>query len=170
MKTKHVHRGFTLIEALVYLVLFAIVIGGAIVSSYGIFDSIGRNETKAMLQEEGDFLVAKINWMLSGVQSVDVPAVGSHGPTLSTTKWDTSIVSPVKLTVNALGLMEISRGGNPAQLLANDNVSVTDLDFKHEFAGGTGPESVKTMFTLSARTPRGQVMTEDFTTTSYIRK
>ena len=50
-------RGFTLIETIVYLGLFAIVMTGLVATSYGYFGNIGRNETKAILQEEKDFIL-----------------------------------------------------------------------------------------------------------------
>ena len=54
-------KGFTLIETIVYLALFSILMGGAIVAAFNIFESAGRQQTHTMLQEEGNFLIAKIN-------------------------------------------------------------------------------------------------------------
>ena len=53
--------GFTLIEVLVYLALFGLIMSGAVVSAYQMFEASGRNQTRAMIQEEGDFIVAKID-------------------------------------------------------------------------------------------------------------
>jgi len=165
--------GFTLIEVLIYLALFAVIIGGAFSAAYGIVESSGRNQTKAMLQEEGDFLIAKINWALSGARAVSSPAVGGGGSALSVAKWDTSIGDPVVVSL-AGGNLNISRGGNAAQRLNNSNLEVSCPHpcFTHISASGAGtnPESLETSFSISSRTPNGAAVRQDFFTTTYLRK
>src|SRR3989344_9023228 len=105
--------GFTLIETLVYLGLFSILIGGALVAAFGIFESNGRNQTKAMVQEEGQFLAAKIDWVLSGVRSVDAPPASSPGSLLSVTKYGGGTVE-----VSLAGTdMRIQRNAGPVRTL-----------------------------------------------------
>ena len=52
--------GFTLIEVLIYLALFGLVFSGLFVSAFAVIENIGRNDAQIMVQEEGDFLLAKI--------------------------------------------------------------------------------------------------------------
>lgn len=167
---RHQHtRGFTLIEALMYMALFGIIIGGAVTAAYSIAEASTRSVTRSLVQEEGNFLVAKIGWVLSGARAVDDPAVGNTGPSLSVTKWDTAIAHPI--VVQLVGTdMTISRGTNPASILNNDNVQVSALSFSHAFGGGTDPESVEASFTVSARTPTGQIVNQNFKTIVYLRK
>lgn len=167
---RHQHtRGFTLIEALMYMALFGIIIGGAVTAAYSIAEASTRSVTRSLVQEEGNFLVAKIGWVLSGARAVDDPAVGNTGPSLSVTKWDTAIAHPI--VVQLVGTdMTISRGTNPASILNNDNVQVSALSFSHAFGGGTDPESVDASFTVSARTPTGQIVNQNFKTIVYLRK
>ena len=166
--------GITLIETVVYIALFSIIIGGAVVAAYQIFESSGRDRTHVMIQEEGDFLIAKINWALSGVQNITGPATPPLGGactnsnTLTVTKWSASIgVVVVKLVG---GEMLLSRGGGLDNPLNNSNTSVSALSFTHCYTGGTNPESVSASFTLSARTPSGATISQNFFTTSYVRK
>ena len=77
-------NGFTLIETIVYLALFSIMMGGAIVALFNLFESSGRELTHIMLQEEGNFIIAKINWAISGAQSVNQPS--GYGSLLSVNK------------------------------------------------------------------------------------
>jgi len=168
--------GFTLIEVVVYIGLFAIIVGGAFVTAYSIIDSIGRNQSKAMIQEEGDFLIGKINWAFSGAQSITLPAIippakSASGSTLSLAKWDTSIGNPIVITPSGSDLV-ISRGPNDPRPLNNSNIQVSDLNFEHISTLGDGitPESVKSSFTLSAKTPRGEIISHTFSTTNYLRK
>ena len=150
--------------------------GGVVVSAYNIFESTGRSQTRAMMQEEGDFIVSKIDWALSGIQTVNAPvspssaAACTQSDTLSVTKWDGTIGTVI---INLSGAsVQLARLGNLANStqLNNSNTTVTNLSFKHCGAGGNNPESVEAMFTLTARTPNGMSMSRDFFTSDYIRK
>ncbi|KKW18275.1 MAG: hypothetical protein A2131_00525 [Candidatus Sungbacteria bacterium GWC2_49_10] len=160
------NSGFTLIETLVYLGLFSILIGGALVAAFGIFESNGRNQTKAMVQEEGQFLAAKIDWVLSGVRSVDAPPASSPGSLLSVTKYGGGTVE-----VSLAGTdMRIQRNAGPVRTLNNSNVKVSGVAFTHMYSGAENPESVEARFRVSARTPGGVDFTEDFFTVKYVRR
>ncbi|MFA6375994.1 MAG: prepilin-type N-terminal cleavage/methylation domain-containing protein [Candidatus Paceibacterota bacterium] len=56
---KNLH-GFTLIEVLIYLALMGLLFSGLFVSAFIIIENIGRNDTQIMVQDEGAFLMAKI--------------------------------------------------------------------------------------------------------------
>ena len=170
--------GFTLIEVIVYLALFAILFGGAIAAAYNVIESSGRNQTKANLQEEGEFLVAKINWALSGVQIVSIPAVGSESSQLSVSKVTglyNGLPIIVYLSVRLDGTnMVIDKGIGPvvSVVLNNSNNYVSQLVFTHASASGQGinPESASARFVLSAKTPGGMDMSQEFSTTAFLRK
>jgi type II secretory pathway component PulJ len=51
-------RGFTLIETVIYLALFALVIGGALATTTLLFEGAGRDTTKADVQQEGEFALS----------------------------------------------------------------------------------------------------------------
>jgi type II secretory pathway pseudopilin PulG len=173
-------QGFTLIETLVYLGLFAILIGGAFTAAYAIVESSGRAQTRTMIQEEGDFLIAKITWSLSGVQVINQPSVGTPGSVLSFNKvtgLDASnqpIVAPVSIGLVGSDL-QVSYPSNPTPntfMLNNDNVAISNLVFTHDSISGNSikPESLESAFTVSARTPNGDLVTQDFSTTIYLKK
>jgi len=160
--------GFTLIEILVYLVLFAILMCGAVAAAYALFESTDRNQTKVMVQEEGDFFLAKINWALSGTQSVNAPLIGASGSILSVNKWDPAVGA---IVINLAGTdLELSHNGNPALRLNNPNIEIKNLVFTHNFGGGVNPESVRASFEIDARTPNGMMTSQEFSTTKFLRK
>ena len=166
-------RGFTLIETMVYLAIYAIIMTGALVSAYAIFGSSARNQTKAMVQEEGSFLIGKIDWALTGVQTINAPAAGTSGNILSLTKYDLTVGNPVIITV-ASGVVSITRGG-VTKPLSNSNVVITCPAagcFTHVSASGDGinPEYATSTFTTSAKTSEGLSFTQDFSTVKYLRK
>jgi hypothetical protein len=159
-------RGFTLIETLIYLGLYAIVIGGMLASVRAMVESNARNETVAMVEEEGDYLTAKIDWTLS--QAISVQAPLSSGDMLSVTMLDGSSIS---ISDEAAALC-IRSGGAPAQVLSNSNVSIIGLTFIHALSTSDGmdPESVSASFTMQATTSDGHAIRRDFSTLYYLRK
>lgn len=169
MKYINTQRGVTLIETMVYIALFSIIIGGSVVAAYQILESSGRSQTRAMLQEEGDFLIGKIGWALSGVQPGTPTGQNcTESNTLSVSKWDTSI--GIIVINETSGNMYISYGGNPSVVLNNSNTNVSALSFTHCYLNTSNPESMGARFTLSANTPRGSRISQDFFATSTLRK
>lgn len=174
MRKIHLQRGVTLIETMVYLALFALIIGGAVLSAYQIFESSGRSRTRSMLTEEGNFLSGKMLWALSGAHAVDAPAAPAAGApctqsnTLSVTKWDTTI--GVLVFAQSGGDLTLARSGGGAFVINNSNVAISALNFKHCYKGGFTPESIEIAFTLSARTPSGAIISQDFSTGASLRK
>lgn len=163
-------RGFTLIEALIYIGLFTIVVGGLITASYGFFESLDRNQTRAILQAEQDFLIAKIDWALDGAQSVSVPSSSR----VSVTKWDVSAGDPIQVCAAGTDV-RILRGAGTCStagaILNNTNVTVSNLTFiRTALAGINAPESIEAGFTITARTPTGATLSQVASTTRYLHK
>jgi Tfp pilus assembly protein PilE len=158
-----IHKGFTLIETLVYLALFTIIIGGFVAATYMMFETSARNQTKAMLQQETNFLIGKLNYALSGVDPAEtiVPSAGASDSTLALTRYDDSTFT-------------IFRSGTEMHLnsrpLNNSNTAISGLVFIHTYAGGTSPESIEAGFTITATTPTGMLLSQTASTTRYIRK
>lgn len=147
--------GFTLIETLVYLGLFSIIIVGVVAVAYATFEGNGRLQTKDIVQEEGDFLLAKINRALGSAKSVTI-----SGTTLDITKWDsTHAIFSLSGTTLQLGGVNLN----------NSNTQITGLNFVNN-GHGTPVEDVIASFTLQTKTPNGQTYSENFTTTKYLRK
>ncbi len=163
------NSGFTLIEMVVYLGLFAILMGGMVTAAYNVFESSDHDQTKIMIQDEGDFLIAKINWALSGIQAINNPFSGSSGSILSVNKWDAS-GSTIPITINLTGTdMIITNTINPPIELNNSNIEVKNLIFTHNY-NGVSEESVQANFTLDSKTANGMSVSQDFSTTKYVRK
>lgn len=148
--------GFTLIETLVYLALFAIMIGGIVLASYMLFESSDRNQAKAMLQEEKNFLLSKINYALSGAKTVS-----ASGATLAVSKYDGTSAT-ISLSGTDLWWNSSSR------VLNNTNVKISNLSFVRTLTGTV--ERVEGSFTISGNTPEGTTISQVGSTTVYLRK
>lgn len=79
-------RGFTLIEVIIYIALFSLLMGTAFVTTFQLIQSSGNLSTKNTTQEEGSFVLRKIDWALTGAKSVTATS------TLTVTKYDDSQV------------------------------------------------------------------------------
>ncbi len=166
-------RGFTLIEVIIYLALFGLLIGGAVIAAYNVFESSGRGSTHAILQQEGDFIAAKISWALSGARAIASPAIttapcSALSSSLSVTKWDASVGT---VTIAHSGSnVTISRGGAAAVPINSSEVEVSTLSIQHCWQGGAAPESVTSKFTVNMRMPNGMVVSQNFSSTDYVRR
>jgi type II secretory pathway pseudopilin PulG len=159
--------GFTLIETLVYLALFAIFVGGAVVAGYGMLEAGSRDQAKVILQEEGSFLLAKLERALNGAQNISLPPVGSPGSALSVLKYDGTIVA-VSLSASFMQWQD----PYGSYSLNNSNTQVKNLIFTHTAESGSGinPESLQASFTLTTKTGNGMAVSQDFFMTKYLRK
>lgn len=163
------HRGFTLIETLIYLGLFAILMSGILVSAYGLFESAAHNEARALVAEEGEFLTAKMDYMLGGVKSIDLPSVGAAGgESVKVTRGDGAV-----LTATLAGGMLASTTG---AAFNNTNVMVADVPGTpfaiHTAASSDGitPEGISVAFRLYSTTTDGFLIYQDFSSVKYLRK
>lgn len=64
--------GFTIIEALIYIGLFAFIMSGAILSAYHIFEGSAQVQAMAERETELNFVLRKIDWALNGATTVSV--------------------------------------------------------------------------------------------------
>lgn len=69
-----INRGFTLIEMVIYVALFAILIGGLMATAQGLWQSAGDTSLKLNVAEEINFVTKKLSWALTGVGLVNLPA------------------------------------------------------------------------------------------------
>lgn len=157
-------QGFTLIEVLVYLALFAVILGGVTASVFGIVSGSNRNQARIIIQQEGEFLMGKINWALSGASSLVV----NSATQITVNKFNYGS-NPVIFDLNT-NKFRIKQGSNLVTDLNSDRVRVTGLTFSDIPAQGAKPQGLKTVFTLESLTADGILVNQVFETTKYLRK
>jgi len=160
----NMNKGFTLIEVLVYIALLGIIMTGLLASSLSIFQNTDRTQTSIMVQEEGDFLLAKINASLTGANSITAPAAGNSANTLTFIK--NGITVTFALSSTDLQLSGTTLNNANVQILP-PAASPTFL-FTHGINGSS--EYVNVRFTLQTKTNNGQTFAKNFETTKYLRK
>jgi type II secretory pathway component PulJ len=166
MKTQLKHRnGFTLLEALVYLALFSIMMGGCLVAVYAVIESSGRNEAKIQIQEEANFLFGTFNWVLSGANGI---GIGTQANTLTVYKFSSS-QNPFVFDISD-GVIRLSEGSGLPQGLSSNTIQVVNFHVQDIPASGGLSEGVVISFTLKIKTSQGVGVSQNFETTNYIRQ
>jgi type II secretory pathway pseudopilin PulG len=159
-------KGFTLIETLVYLAMLGLVFTGLFAAGFAIVESLDVLKARAIVQEEGNFLLAKINWAMNDAYQVDLPLSDSAANELTVRKHDGS-----KITVGLNG--ESFYWQNIDEPLDNSIVAIVPSEsgtiFSH-IGSGDIPEFITAKFTLRATTPTGRNYEQKFELTNYLRK
>ena len=151
----NMQKGFTLIEVIIYIALFSLLMGTAFVTAFQLIDGSGKLGVKNTVQEEGNFVMRKINWALTGAENFTIPFGGDELTIERYTGPDVEI----KLGSGA-DVGKILMDGIP---LTTENVQVTSLQFTQV---GTNPVGVLT--TIKIKTVNTNPL--DFIITKYIRK
>lgn len=137
------NKGFTLIEVVIYIGLFSLIIGGAMASAYSVIQWSGNDSGKFQTQEEANFLLRKIDWLLTGANSVAPLGVGQ---TLNVQNQGTNYVFSI-----AQAAMMLKIGSASPIILNSSNVSVASLSFQVTPETGVVPASVRATFTVNGQ-------------------
>lgn len=163
MENKTRQSGFTLIEVIIYLALLAMMFSGAVACVYGVVETSEANSVRAAAQEEGDFLLAKIDWAMTGAV---LATVNDSSASLAVSRSG----DPASVFFDASGdYLEIKINGGAPEPLNGSGTRVRNLVFA-DFGHDTAAESVTASFTLLAKTPGGRDYSQDFQLTSYLKK
>lgn len=165
-KTNQGQAGFTLIEVAIYLALFGLLFVGVIAGAYSIMETSGRNQTQATIQEEGNFLSAKIGNLVSNAKDANISA---DLRALTIVSWsEGNATSTIGLDAAGENLV-ISRSGSETVPLNNSTVKVRNFGFaKLAVPGNKG--GIKCVFELAGNTPAGAVVSVPFEIESYLRQ
>lgn len=162
-------RGLTLFEVILYIALFAVLIGGAVLSAFEMLESRSRSRAQTTIEEEGTFLLSKIQWALSGADRINLPSLGATSTLLSVMLKNITSSNPVVFSVSRSNLT-LSKAGGVASVLNGSRVSIRSLVFSHTKSSRVEPESVTASFTVSSRSDTGGEVTQDFSSTHYFMK
>jgi len=152
------NKGFTLIETIIYIALFSVLIGGGLVTVYELIDGSGKLSAKGTVQEEGNFVLRKLNWALTGASSITTPSSGTPPSSILTvTKYDGTQIN-VQLMGTKIRMTEI---GGSDDFITTDNIKVSSLEFEYLPSQGEAPVGVKATIVIDGY---------DFSITKYLRQ
>ena len=146
-------RGFTLIEAVIYLALLGLMMASVVTVSYQLAQSANNLDTKNTLQEEGNFIIHKIAWALTGLRVAPIEGGSGCSQTLHTELYGGSTVD-VRRAGTRVEMRENSSSYVP---ITTNNISVSCLKF--QAISGT-PAGVAAI---------GTINNVNFSVTKYLR-
>lgn len=158
--------GFALIDIIIYIALFAVLIGSVSVSVYNLFISTNQNHTSTMVLEEGNFLLAKISWVMEQAETITTPVQNTSSTLLLITPYDVSLGNSMLIQIQNKNMT--LRRKNITNVLSNSNVEVSNLLFTYSTSKDT--ESIEFSFTLTSRAPNGTPVTANFSTTNFLHQ
>lgn len=139
------NKGLTLIEILIYSAIVSGFVVFALVITYQMVDFRDDLDDARELYENQRFLTQKINWVLSGVSSINSPATGATGNSISVNKISYG-QNPLVID-SSNGAARLSLAGATAKNLTNNFVTVSDLSFEN--ISLSGKNFVRAKATLS---------------------
>lgn len=154
----------TLFEVVLYIALFAALIGGATLSVFQMVESSARSEAKVLLEYESGFILKKIFWVLRGASLINTP-YGATSTTLSINS-SMSLDNPVIFEVTDGALTIRTLHGERVTLNTSD-VRVSGIEFFHTDSSTTHSESVVVNITLETMSTDGSVLRQKFKETYY---
>lgn len=143
MLIKNKQSGFTLLETLVYIALIMFLISVGIISAFYLIDSSDKDNAEVNTLVEAEFLLRKIDWALTGVDIINVPAPGFDAPKLSVNK--SAGPNPIEIEAPS-GQAQIKKGGGPAVILTGDRVKITNIKFTYIDNIAPKPDAIKAEF------------------------
>jgi len=152
--------GFILIEVLLYIGLFTLLVGTLLGIAYQTIDSTDQINKKIVLQQEADFILRKIDWVLDSVQAV---SVGPNPSDMSVTRFS----NPNTVIFSQNGNFVDIDSGMGAMDLNSSNTVISNLTF---IKSQTGSAPAKIQASFSAANNGDPSSSQSFQLTKYLKQ
>ncbi|MFH1142356.1 MAG: prepilin-type N-terminal cleavage/methylation domain-containing protein [Candidatus Uhrbacteria bacterium] len=155
--------GFTLIEIIIYTLIFAIVILGIV--SFMLFATQSRikNQVVAEVEQQGTQVMQLITQTIRNGTGINSPTIGSSSNSLSVEVIEAGL-DPTVFDL-ASGVFRITEGAGSATDLTSDQISVTSLNFENNTISGTD-DTIKIEYTIEYNNPETDIR-YDYSKTFY---
>ncbi len=166
-KTKS-SAGFTLLETLLYSVIFAVILSFTVVSFYQIIRSHSQNQASITVQNEGNFFLQKIAWAFSGAQTINQFSASPGALSFSVNKYN-SPDNPIVFAFSG-GALNFSRGGEAPVPLSNNNVQIANIAGSYGPASGAIPAYISISFSVQSSSTNPNRQSIPLQSKFYLRK
>lgn len=170
MKYFRSHKGFTLVEMVLYVSLCSIFLLTLSTLLTFLLETRVRSQAIAEVNQQGFQVMNMITQTVRNGRSVEVPSIGTSSTTLSVTT-PVPVQSPTVFDVSS-GTVRIKEGsGNPVAL-TNSRVNVTELQFQNVSSIASTEKSIKVLFTIQHINLGGRseyTFTKSFTGSATLR-
>ena len=144
------NRGFTLIETMIYIALFALLMSGAIIGAYNLYEGSNKNVAATGIQEEGVFLNRKINWAISLAKTISPNPNGGDTLTIIP-RSGLGVLSPIVISGSDNKSITLSRGSGMPMQLNSDRYPVSNVKFTYTAGIDDKPSSVSVNFLVQGK-------------------
>lgn len=144
--SKQKNIGFTLVETLIYVAIFAMLVGGIATFASNVQSSRLRSVLWFEVNGQGNSIIRTITQSIRNSESINSPAQGNNGSSLSLSMTSPS-ADPTAFSLTGDTLYITEGGGSPVAL-SNNKVKVSNLTFSN-LSRSTTPGVVQVRFTLS---------------------
>lgn len=156
-------KGFTLVEALLYITMVLIIVGSSSVVFITILESRVKNQTIIEVEHQGAQVLEVISQVIRNAENINSPSMGISSSILSLDVTDSS-KDPTIFDLSS-GVVRIKEGANSEIALTNDRVIVSNLLFQNLSRTAT-PGNIRVSFTITHYNP-GARNEYDFTKTFF---
>lgn len=126
--------GFTLIEVLIYALIFVIVVGGMMLYAIAMLTSSERADTRVEVADNSRFMIQKLQRVIQGAVKINSPAVNASDATLSldtaTASWNPFTMYVVNFGP-ASGSLLFRKGAAAPVLITDSFVKISSVSFKN---------------------------------------
>lgn len=132
MHSVSTQKGFSLIEAIIYIALFAFIIGGGMLSAFQLFDGQAEIQRKALSEAELNFVLRKLDWALND-STVLTPSAGTPPGTGVGVQLEVDNGERHTFAVDGSGTFSHTIGTGPgAETYPLTTIlNITDIEFQH---------------------------------------
>jgi type II secretory pathway pseudopilin PulG len=162
----NVMRAFTLLESVLYMAIFSLLLSGFLSGFFALSESAGKNQTRALLETEGSFYMAKIVYEIQHSVGITEPGEAtSNELSLITHSGDT-----VRIQLDS-GALYRTENGIPSQLSGN-GIVVSNLDFSFIPSDSSSStyaaiSEYQVSFEISATSSSGRPISQSFSEDTF---
>lgn len=164
------HRGFTLVELLLYVAIASIIILTTSLFFASLLESRVKNQSIAEVEQQGVYVMQLITQTVRNAALIISPAEGASAGTLSADTI-TAGNNPTVFDLSA-GTIRMKEGAAAVVPLTNTRLSGSGLTFQNLSRTGT-PGTIRIQFTLTHLNPEGRyeyAFAKSFTGSATLRQ
>ncbi len=169
MKNK-LQKGFTLIEALVYIALVSGILLAATSFAWNIVNTRTSAFSAQEVEQNGRFIMLKISKIMKEANQINSPAIGLSADTVSV-KMDDAGTEIIMISQNGNNI-EYQYNSDPVVELNSDLVEISNLQFTNLSSPSGNTRNIGVSFTLSHVDPANRQewsYVQDYSTTIELR-
>lgn len=144
-------KGFSLIEMILYVSISSILLFSLTSFLIFLFSSRVKNQSIADVNQEGTHVMQLMTQTIRNSRSINSPALGTVGSSLSLTVAD-PLLSPTVFDVSS-GTLRITEGSYAPIALTNSHVIVSSTTFQNVSSTSSTDRIIKIQFTIDHVNP-----------------